>query len=202
MRWTRGALSLLGLLCCQLAATRAWQLPLLPSTPSREVWSPELSFAVAYYPTQWPSSQWASDASRIADAGIRFVRLAEFDWALLEPRPGSFDFSTLDAALAALEQHGLRVILGTPTATPPRWAVREFDILGADADGRKRKWGSRRSYSFSSPDYKRLSERIVSKLAKRYGNDRRVVAWQLDNEFGCQYVLPRAACDAGLTKTQ
>jgi beta-galactosidase GanA len=184
MRWALSTLRLLGfsLLCLAGTAAHTWQVPLFSSAPpAREPWSPALSFAVAYYPTQWAPSQWASDARRMAAAGIRFVRLAEFDWALLEPRAGTFNFSTLDAALHVLDSHGLQVILGTPTATPPRWAVREYDILGADADGKPRRWGSRRSYSFSAPDYRMLSERITNKLAQRYGQDRRVVAWQVSS---------------------
>ena len=122
----RCTLRLAGVLWLQLAAcAHARQLPFAASAPpAREAWSPALSFAVAYYPTQWSASQWAADARRMAAAGMRFVRLAEFDWALLEPRPATFNFSTLDAALHVLDSHGLQVILGTPTATPPRWAVR------------------------------------------------------------------------------
>lgn len=73
----------------------------------------------------------------------------------------------------------------TPTATPPRWASTKYDIYGADAEGKNRIHGSRRHYSFSSPDYQKLSRRITEALAKRYGSNKHVGAVQLDNEFGC-----------------
>src|SRR5258707_623345 len=36
---------------------------------------------VCYYPEQWPQHQWESDARRMAELGIRRVRIAEFAWS-------------------------------------------------------------------------------------------------------------------------
>ena len=148
-------------------------------------WPKGLHFAVDYYPSQWPEYLWESDAEKMANASLSYVRINEFDWALLEPTEGNYDFSLLDRSIETLASKGLKVILGTPTATPPIWAVRNYDILGQDAQGRDRRFGSRRHYSFSSPDYRMLSKRITTALAKRYGENENVIAWQLDNEFGC-----------------
>lgn len=53
-----------------------------------------------------------------------------FVWALLEPRKGMFDFAWLDEAIAVLGRHGIFTVLGTPTATPPKWLMdRHTDIL-------------------------------------------------------------------------
>ncbi len=42
----------------------------------------------------------------------------------------------LDRAIAVLGEAGLKVVLGTPTATPPRWMVDKHpDMLAVDAQG-------------------------------------------------------------------
>ena len=141
---------------------------------------------VCYYPEHWPQSQWAEDARRMAAMGIRYVRIGEFAWSLIEPQRHHYVWEWLDQAIETLAAAGLRVVLGTPTATPPKWLVDEHpDILAVDRDGRPRRFGSRRHYCFSSPTYRRECARIVTALAERYGQDEAVVGWQLDNEYGC-----------------
>jgi len=113
------------------------------------------------------------------------VRIAEFSWAVIEPSEGAYDWSWLDEALSILHSQRLQVVMGTPTATPPKWLVDKYDILPVDIEGRVRKFGSRRHYSFSSPDYLNQTKRIVEAMASRYGSHPAVAGWQLDNEYGC-----------------
>lgn len=122
----------------------------------------------------------------MAEAGLSWVRIGEFAWSRLEPVPGTFDVDWLDRAIAVLAEAGLKIILGTPTATPPRWLLtRHPDMLAVDAHGRPRKFGSRRHYCFSHMGYREECRRIVTLLAERYGRDPRIAAWQTDNEYGC-----------------
>jgi beta-galactosidase len=80
----------------------------------------------------------------------------------------------------------LKVVLGTPTATPPRWVVDKHpDMVAVDANGNPRKFGSRRHYCFSHEGFRQESDRIVKLVAERYGNNPHVAAWQTDNEYGC-----------------
>ena len=74
------------------------------------------NFGVDYYPEQWPQERWAIDARLMAEAGFNVVRLAEFAWAKMEPTNGHFEFSWLDEVISVLSVHGIRVVLGTPTA--------------------------------------------------------------------------------------
>jgi beta-galactosidase len=141
---------------------------------------------VCYYPEQWPEAMWADDARRMADLGLKFVRIAEFSWSAVEPRPGQFEWGWLDRALEALGAEGLEVVMGTPTATPPKWLVdRSPEILPVDRRGRRRAFGSRRHYCFSSRVYRDESARITHAFAARYGKHAAVKGWQTDNEFGC-----------------
>ncbi|TVS00746.1 MAG: beta-galactosidase [Rhodobacteraceae bacterium] len=144
------------------------------------------TLGVCYYPEHWPEDVWAEDARRITEAGLTWVRIGEFAWSRLEPAPGRLDFDWLDRAIATLGAAGLKVVLGTPTATPPRWMIdRHPDMLAVDAQGRPRKFGARRHYCFSHRGYLQECRRITTLLAERYGRSPHVAAWQTDNEFGC-----------------
>lgn len=144
------------------------------------------ALGVCYYPEQWPEAMWEEDAARMRAMGLRYVRIAEFSWSRIEPEPGRLDWSWLDRAIEALARHGLEVVLCTPTATPPKWLVDRYpDILAVDEHGRPRRFGSRRHYCFSSARYRDEAARITRLVADRYGRHPAVVAWQLDNEYGC-----------------
>ncbi|MBI1393867.1 MAG: beta-galactosidase [Alphaproteobacteria bacterium] len=141
---------------------------------------------ICYYPEQWPESQWRDDARRMAEIGVREVRIAEFSWARIEPSRGEFQWDWLDRAIDTLTSASLRVMLCTPTATPPKWLVDEApEILAWDRHGRPRRFGSRRHYCFSSPRYRNETVRIVTAIAERYGQLDAITAWQTDNEYGC-----------------
>ncbi|WP_320197537.1 beta-galactosidase [Agrobacterium sp. rho-13.3] len=141
---------------------------------------------VCYYPEHWNEERWADDARRMRELGISFVRIGEFAWSRLEPSRGNFDFGWLDRAMDVLAAAGLKIVLGTPTATPPKWLVDEYpDILPYDEQGKVRGFGSRRHYTFSSDTWWRESARIVEIIAKRYGEHPGLVGWQTDNEYGC-----------------
>ncbi|MGY6547681.1 MAG: beta-galactosidase [Roseinatronobacter sp.] len=144
------------------------------------------TLGVCYYPEHWPEDQWVDDARRMVAAGLTWVRIGEFAWSRLEPEPGQLDMGWLDRAIEVLGRAGLKVVLGTPTATPPRWMLDKHpDMLAVDAEGRPRNFGSRRHYCFSHAGYLDECRRIVTLLAERYGRNPHVAAWQTDNEYGC-----------------
>ena len=112
--------------------------------------------------------------------------------ATLEPRRGALEFGWLDRAVSLLAAQGIDVVLGTPTAAPPGWLIAEHpDILPVDHVGRVFPFGHRRHYCPNNPTYHQESRRIVAALAERYGADERVVALQIDNEFGERCYCPR-----------
>ncbi len=144
-----------------------------------------MKLGVCYYPEQWPETMWAEDAQRMVALGLQMVRIGEFTWDLIEPEAGRYDWAWLDRAVHTLASAGLQIVLGTPTAAPPRWLVAQYPaILPTDRQGRVRGPGSRKHSDFSSPDWQRESTRIVSAMADRYGQHPQVVGWQIDNEFG------------------
>jgi len=144
------------------------------------------TLGVCYYPEHWPEMQWVEDAARMAKLGLTHVRIGEFAWSRLEPKRGVYDFDWLARAIDTLNAAGLKVVLGTPTATPPKWLVDEMpDMLPVGADGAVRKFGSRRHYDFSHDGFLEESKRITLALAKAFGQHPGVCAWQTDNEYDC-----------------
>ena len=106
---------------------------------------------VCYYPEHWPESLWADDARRMRAMGIGYVRIGEFAWSRIEPEAGRLELAWLRRALDTLGAAGLKVVLGTPTATPPKWLMdRHPEIAPVDREGRPRGFGSRRPVSFTA----------------------------------------------------
>ena len=142
---------------------------------------------VCYYPEHWPQALWSQDAAEMKALGLEYVRIGEFAWAKIEPARDQFTFDWLDHAIETLAGEGLKIVFGTPTATPPKWLIDEHpDILPTSFDGNQtRGFGSRRHYDFSSEVYLQEALRITDVLTKRYGKHPAVVGWQTDNELCC-----------------
>lgn len=144
------------------------------------------ALGVCYYPEHWPEDWWDRDAKRMAEVGIKYVRIGEFAWSRLEPTPDNLQLDWMVRAMDVLGNHGLKVIVGTPTATPPRWMVDKHpDMLAVDAQGRKKGFGSRRHYDFSHLGYREESARITQILADALSDHPALGGWQTDNEYGC-----------------
>ncbi len=142
---------------------------------------------VCYYPEQWDESLWRDDLQRMKKAGITTVRAAEFCWAIFEPAEREFHFELFDRFLALCLEEQIRVILGTPTATPPAWLTKKYpEVLNALPDGTLLSHGARRHYNYNSPVYRSLCQRIVEKMAEHYASHSAVIGWQIDNELNCE----------------
>ncbi len=174
----RRALSLAVLLGGALAA-RAVPAPARPPGAS-----PPLMLGASWYPEQWPESRWNADLDLMEAAGLRVVRVGEFAWSSLEPSEGHYTLDWLDRAIAAAAAHHIFVVIGTPTDAPPAWLTVKYpETLRVDANGHRLSNGERRQFSYSSPKYRELCRQIVEQLARRFGHNPDVIAWQIDNEY-------------------
>jgi beta-galactosidase len=141
-------------------------------------------FGADYYPEHWPESYWDRDAQRMQAAGANVVRVGEFAWYLMEPKEGTYDFSLFDRAIETLGRHGVKTILGTPTATPPKWLTDKYpETLRVNAEGRADDDQSRRHYCYNSPTYRELSRKVVDAMVRHFRDNPNVIGWQVDNEF-------------------
>ncbi len=139
---------------------------------------------VPHYPEHVDESYWDRDGARMAEAGFNVVRMGEFAWHIWEPYQGKFDFDLFDRAIAGLGRHGIKTILCTPTATPPRWlSMAHPEILRVDTNGKRASHGSRQHGDTTSPVLREHSRRITRAMAEHYADNPDVIGWQTDNEL-------------------
>ena len=145
-----------------------------------------MAVGVCWYPEQWDESLWRGDAAAMRDMGLRVVRLGEFAWSRLQASRDEWDSDWLRRALDLLHEHGLWAVVGTPTAAPPKWLLDEMpDAAQVTADGARMAHGSRRHTCHAHEGYRRECARVAERLADEFGAHPAVVAWQIDNEYGC-----------------
>ena len=146
-----------------------------------------LMMGTDYYPEHWDESLWESDLSRMEQTGIEMIRIAEFAWNKFEPEDGKFTFAFFDTFLELAAKTNIKVIFGTPTATPPAWLTTKYpEVLNTRIDGVKYRHGGRRQYTYNSPVYNRYVQRIVEQLGTHYGKNECIAGWQIDNEVNCE----------------
>ncbi len=79
---------------------------------------------------------------------------------------------------------GIKTILCTPTATPPRWLTMNYpEVLRVDGNGRVAGHGSRQHADTTSPVFRAHSWRITRAMADHYRDNPDVIGWQTDNEM-------------------
>ena len=147
---------------------------------------PGIALGCDYNPEQWPESVWEQDVTLMREAGVGFVTVGVFSWALLQPNPTSFEFGWLDRILDLLGANGIAVDLATATASPPAWLARAHpETLIVDQAGNRLWPGSRQNFCPSSPVYREHSLRLVEAMATRYAGHPALKMWHVSNEIGC-----------------
>jgi beta-galactosidase len=144
-----------------------------------------------YNAEQWPEEVWGEDVALMRVAGVNLVSVGIHTWALVEPRPGEFDFGWLDRLLDLLHGAGIAVNLATPTVVPPAWLYRAHpEIRPVAKDGGTLERGSRATFCPSAPAYRAAAARVTRAIAERYGEHPAVAMWHVHNEYGA----PVGAC--------
>jgi beta-galactosidase len=128
-----------------------------------------LWFGGDYNPEQWDEAIWADDDRLMRAAQVNTATVGVFAWARLEPEEGRYDFGWLDDTLDRLARQQVRVILATPTASPPPWFTRAHpDAMPVTREGTRLVHGSRDTYCAAAPAYRQAARRIAGALARRY----------------------------------
>lgn len=150
-----------------------------PFFPAKDL----ITTGIYYYPEHWKESQWERDIKKISEMGYEFVHLAEFAWFKMEPKEGQFDFAWLDKVVALCVKHKLKVLMCTPSATTPSWMrVNYPETFVMDGHYIRAEHGTRGLGSIVNPKYRLFVEKVVTEMARRYGQNKDVIGWQLDNE--------------------
>ncbi len=115
---------------------------------------------------------------RLSDHGVGWIR-QRFDWNLIEPKPGEYDWRSYDAVMQAINESNLTAIAvldGSPT-----WARQPQDRLPTDNP-------------LAPPSDPRTFARFATAFAKRYGDDVRYYQiWDEPNiapHWGNQHITP------------
>ncbi|KAF1299503.1 beta-galactosidase [Enterococcus sp. JM4C] len=147
--------------------------------------SEKIQFGVDYYPEHWNSERIETDIKLMKEMGIDLVRLGEFSWSKLETSDNNFEFGWLKQVVAKFEKVGIKVVLGTPTAAPPAWLIKEHpEIQPVDRESRTRHFGGRHHCCHSNLTYRKYCERYVEIFAEEFSKSTNVIGWQIDNELG------------------
>jgi len=145
---------------------------------------PPLLMGAAWYPEQWPESRWETDLELMQKAHVHMVRIGEYTWSRDEPEEGHYELDWMERAIDLAGKHGIFVVIGTPSQAPPAWLSDKYpQIFRVSATGQRAEHGHRANFNFSDPEYRSLVRGIDEQLAKRFGNNPYVIAWQIDNEY-------------------
>ncbi len=147
----------------------------------------------AWYPEQWPEDRWAEDLRLMQQHGANVVRIGEFAWSRMEPTEGAYDMGWLVRAVRLAAKYDIKVVIGTPTDTPPAWMTQKYpQVLRIDGDGKRLGHGGRRQFSIADSDYRRFSRDIVGRMAQALGKEPNVIGWQIGNEYTDESYDPAA----------
>ncbi|MEV4669852.1 beta-galactosidase [Microbacterium sp. LWO12-1.2] len=160
------------------------------TTPARPFTHDGIAFGCDYNPEQWTPEVWDEDIALMREIGVDLVAINIFGWAHIEPRAGEYDFSRLDDIVARLHAGGIRINLGTGTASPPAWLTTAHpEILPMIEDGTRRYPGGRQAFCPSSAIFRTAALALVEQVARRYGDHPAVELWHVSNELGCHNAL-------------
>jgi beta-galactosidase len=136
-----------------------------------------------YYPEHWPENQWERDIKKMSEMGFEFVHVAEFAWYKMEPVEGKFEFEWLDKVVNLCTKYGMKVVMCTPSPTPPAWMRIQYpETYRMNDDYIRGENGTRGLGSITNSQYRMFVDKIVTELGKRYGQNKNIVGWQIDNE--------------------
>src|SRR5918999_4142179 len=149
-------------------------------------------FGAAYYHEYQPAPRLDEDFRLMTEAGFSVIRVGESVWSTWEPDDGVFDLDWLQPVLDHAQQHGIAVVLGTPTYAVPMWLARRYPEINVErSTGRPMGWGARQEIDYSHPAFRFHAERVIRKIVARYAGHPAVIGYQVDNEPGNEIIHNR-----------
>jgi beta-galactosidase len=142
----------------------------------------KLFFGVAYYDEYMPYDRLAKDISMMKAAGINVVRIAESTWSTVEPQEDVYDFTHIDRVLNAMNEAGIKVIIGTPTYAVPTWLVKKYpEILAITSRGQSH-YGARQNMDITNTNFRMYAEKVIRKIMEHIKDQPAIIGYQVDNE--------------------
>ncbi len=146
---------------------------------------PQVLFGAAYYHEYQPTPRLAEDFAAMRAAGFTVIRVGESVWSTWEPEDDVYDLEWITPVLDAAHEHGISVILGTPTYAVPPWLQRRYPEINADdATGHAYGWGARQEIDITHAAFRFHAERVVRHILERHAAHPAIIGFQVDNEPG------------------
>lgn len=139
-------------------------------------------FGAAYYHEYMPYERLERDMHMMNASGINVIRVGESTWSSWEPQPGVFDFSALDRVIEAAGNHGIDVVVGTPTYAIPTWMVALYPDILAETHSGQGRYGARQIMNIAHAGYRFYCERIITEMVAHVADYPQVIGFQIDNE--------------------
>jgi beta-galactosidase len=152
----------------------------------------EFMYAAGYYPLMQNRDDWVKDIESMKQCGIEYIRTAELfnAWDRIEPVEGKYDFGFLDDFFDLCDSYGMKIILGTGTASPPYWIHEKFpDVNILNNHGEQ--YPNHVSYSWACVDHPGFIKSVteyVSKLVNRYKDHPALFCYQIHNEISLPFM--------------
>lgn len=151
-------------------------------------------YAAGYYPNFFTAEAVKRDIETMKKCGINRVRTGELfnGWDQIEVEKGHFDFTILDEFFNLCEENGIKIILGTGTASPPHWLKEIYpDVQIINSEGLAFPTNITYSWAcFHNPGYLKESELYIKTLIERYKKHPALYAYQIHNEIGIPFMSP------------
>ncbi|GAA3634177.1 beta-galactosidase [Kineosporia mesophila] len=145
----------------------------------------QILYGAAYYHEYQPTPRLRQDFGEMKAAGFSVIRIGESVWSTWEPEDGVFDLDWITPVLDAAAEHGISVILGTPTYAIPPWLQRRYPEINAEiATGQKFGWGMRQEIDVTHAAFRFHAERVVRRILERHASHASIIGFQVDNEPG------------------
>lgn len=160
----------------------------------RTEWEENLCGA-GYYPDFFSKEECENDLKNMKEAGINLIRTGELfnGWDQIEKEERYYDFEQMDTFFDLCQKFGIRILLGTGTASPPQWLKKiDAEIPIMDEEGHR--YPSDATYGWAcphNPTYEKYWKRYVKTLVLRYRNHPALYGYQISNEIGFPFMSDR-----------
>ncbi len=152
----------------------------------------KLHYAAGYYPLIQKREDWEKDLAHMKKCKITLIRTAELfcSWDQIEPKEGTYEFEWLDEFFDLCETYGMKILLGTGTATPPYWIYKKYpDVRIQNNHGEFYPMNASYSWAcFDHPEFLKEAERYITTLVKRYSKHPALYAYQIHNEISFPFM--------------
>lgn len=158
--------------------------------PGRQALSPILG--VEYFrPPNPPLECWERDLRHIASLGLNTIRCWLY-WRTVEPEETRWDFSAYDRLFKLAGNNGLKVLVTLIGEVPPEWALQRLpDARWVHAEGQPSEIlynsgmvtvGGYPGLCLDEPRARELASRFFHEVARRYGRNKALAGFALQNE--------------------